>query len=100
MKLLSHGHSKLLFFVFTPLKLWRLKVLNPKPSPIESQALVMEESRSEHKHKRVMISMREVGGRVIGRSSKKKKWCQGWWGKKKSKGSPGEKKQCVPKKKV
>jgi hypothetical protein len=46
MKLLPHGHSKLLFFLFTPLNLWRLKALNPKPSPTESQVPKMEESAS------------------------------------------------------
>jgi hypothetical protein len=67
MKLFPHGRSKLLFFLFIPFKLWRLKALNPKPSPIESQVLVMEESMSEHEHKRVMIRMREVGERAVGR---------------------------------
>jgi hypothetical protein len=35
---------KLLFFLLTPLKLWRLKALNPKPGPSESQELAMEGS--------------------------------------------------------
>jgi hypothetical protein len=34
----------LLFFLLTPLKLWRLKALNPKHGPSESQALAMEGS--------------------------------------------------------
>jgi hypothetical protein len=58
MKLLPHGHSKLLFFLFTPLKLWRLKALNPKPGPAEFQAPKMEESVSSTKDGRECLKCR------------------------------------------
>jgi len=71
------------FFLLTPLKLWRLKAMQPKPW---SHWFSIIGNGREHKHERRVIRMREGGGlvgrRVVGRSSPKKKMVSRVAGKK------------------